>query len=47
MFMCGGQESWFCKASLTICYVGLFKCKSPSMLKTVINRHVWNSGLQN
>ena len=36
--MCGGQDlvimSWFCKASLRICYVTLFECKSPWMLKT-------------
>ena len=25
---------WFCKASLRICYVSLFECKSPWMLKT-------------
>ena len=25
--MCGGQTSWFGKASLRICYVGLFECK--------------------
>ena len=25
---------WFCKASLRICYVSLFKCKGPWMLKT-------------
>ena len=29
MFMCEGQNSWFCKASLRICYVSLFKCKDP------------------
>ena len=34
MFMCGGQNSWFCKASLRICYVSLFECKGPWMLKT-------------
>ena len=37
MFMCGGQNSWFRKASLRICY----------KLKTVINCHVRNRGLQN
>ena len=47
MFMCGGQNSWFRKASLRICYVSLFECKGPWMLKTVINYHVWNRGLQN
>ena len=47
MFMCGGQNSWFCKASLRICYVRLFECKSPSMAKTVLNCHLWNRGLQN
>ena len=45
--LCGGQNSWFCKASLRICYVSLFECKGPWMLKTVINCHVWNRGLQN
>ena len=34
MLMCGGQNSWFCKASLRICYVNLFECKGPWMLKT-------------
>ena len=34
MFMCGGQNSWFSKASLRICYVSLFECKCPSVLKT-------------
>ena len=34
MFMCGGQNSWFCKASLRICYVSLLECKGPWMLKT-------------
>ena len=29
IFMCGGQNSWFCKASLRICYVSLFECKGP------------------
>ena len=29
MFMFGGQNSWFCKASLRICYVSLFECKGP------------------
>ena len=29
MFMFGGQNSWFCKASLRICYVSLFECKNP------------------
>ena len=47
MFMCGGQNSWFSKASLRICYISLFECKGPWMLKPVINCHVWNRGLQN
>ena len=34
MFMCGGQNSGFCKASLRICYISLFECKGPWMLKT-------------
>ena len=29
MFMCGGQNSWFCKAPLSICYISLFECKGP------------------
>ena len=24
---------WFCKASLRMCYVNLFECKGPQMLK--------------
>ena len=32
--LCGGQNSWFCKASLSICYVNFFECKGPWMLKT-------------
>ena len=47
MFMGGGQNSWFCKASLRICHVHLFECKGPGMLKIVINCHVLNKGLQN
>ena len=43
----GGQNSWFCKAFLGICYVSLFECKGPWMLKTVIIYHVWNRRLQN
>ena len=27
MFMCGGKNSWFCKASLRICYLSLIECK--------------------
>ena len=27
--MSRGQNSWFCKASLRICYVNLFECKGP------------------
>ena len=45
--LCGGQNSWFCKASLRICYVSLFECKGPWMLKPVINCRVWNRRLQN
>ena len=45
--LCGGQNSWFCKASLRICYVSLSECKDSWMLKTVINCHVWNKWLQN
>ena len=33
IFMCGAQNSWFSEASLRICCVGLFECKSPGMLK--------------
>ena len=33
MFMCGGQNSWFCKASLRICFISLFECKDPWMIK--------------
>ena len=29
MFTPGGQNSWFCKASLRIWYVSLFECKGP------------------
>ena len=29
MFVCGGQNEWFCEASLRICYVSLFECKGP------------------
>ena len=47
MFMCGGQNLWFCKVSLIIFYVGLFECRGPWMLKTVINCHVRNRRLQN
>ena len=35
------------KASLRICYVSLFECKDPWMLKIVINCRVWNRRLQN
>ena len=45
--LCGGQNSWFCKASLRICYVSLFECKGPWMLKIVINCHVWNRRSRN
>ena len=31
MFMCGGENSWFCKASLRICYISLFECRGPWM----------------
>ena len=38
MFICVGQNStvghMVCKASLKICYVSLFECKGPWMLKT-------------
>ena len=44
-YLCGGQNSWFCKASLWICYVSLSECKGPWMLKTVINCHVWSRRL--
>ena len=37
MFMCRGQNSGFCKTSLKICDVSFFECKSPWMLKTVMN----------
>ena len=47
MFMCVGQNSWFCKASVRICYVILFEYISPWMLKAFINCDVWNRGLQN
>ena len=47
MFVCGGQNSWFCKASLRNCYASLFDCNGPLMLKTVINYHLRNRGLQN
>ena len=47
MFMCGGQNSGFCKSSLRICYLSLFECKGPTMIKTVINCHVRDRGLQN
>ena len=47
MFMCGGQSSWFCKASLRISYGSLFECKGPGMRKTTINCHVRNRRLQN
>ena len=43
----GGQNWWFCKASLRICYLSLLESKGPWMLKTVINCHVWNRRLQN
>ena len=47
MFMCGGQNSWFSKASLRIFFVKLFECKGLLMVKTVRNCYVWNRGLQN
>ena len=47
MFMCGDQNSWFCKASLRIWYISLFECNGPWMLKTVTKCHVRNRGLQN
>ena len=45
--MCGGQNSWFCKAFLRISYLSLFECKGPWMLKPGMNCHLWNRGLQN
>ena len=36
IFMCGGQNSWVCKASIRICYVSLFECKGPWMLKKLV-----------
>ena len=36
MFMCKDQKSGFCKPSLRICYVSLFECKGPWMLKTAM-----------
>ena len=38
-YLCGGQNSWFYKASLRIFYVSLFECKGSWMLKTVMNNH--------
>ena len=32
--LCGGQNSWFCNASLRICYVHFFEYIGPWMLKT-------------
>ena len=29
MFISAGQNSWFCKGSLRICYVSLFEYKAP------------------
>ena len=37
----GGRISWFCKASLRICYVSLFGSKGPWMLKTYKLPCVW------
>ena len=37
----------FSKTSSGSCYVSLFECKGPWMLKTFINCYVWNRGLQN
>ena len=45
--LCGGQNSWFCKVFLRICYVSLSECKGHWMLKNVINCNVWNRRLQN
>ena len=46
MFTCGGQSSWFSKASWRICCISLFECKGPWMLKAVMNCHVCHRGLQ-
>ena len=46
-YLCGGQNSWFYKASLRICYISLSECKGHWMLKTAINCHVWKRRLQN
>ena len=37
MVICGGHNSWICKASPGICDVSLFEFKGSWMLKTVIN----------
>ena len=34
MFICGCQNSWFSKAFLRICYLGLIEYKGSRMLKT-------------
>ena len=34
--LCGGQNSWFCKASRRICYVSLSECKGHWMLETAM-----------
>ena len=36
MFLCGGQNSLICKASLRTCDVSLFESKDLWMLKTVM-----------
>ena len=46
-FMCGGQNLWLCKPSSRICYIILFECKGPWMLKNSVNCHLRNRGLQN
>ena len=38
MLMCGGQNSWFYKASVRICYVSLFECKNCYKLPSVEQR---------
>ena len=43
--LCGGQNSWVCKASLWICYISLSEYKGPWMLKTLVNCHVWSRRL--
>ena len=44
-YLCGGQNSWFCKASLWILYVSLSESKGSWMLKTVIDCPAWSRRL--